>query len=156
MEKYSLDIVNKTLTMTKAFADEVSKGFGEEYELYLKLAKDIPNLTVIKKTHRTPSKYVSKISGEKTSCNQFKGLTYKKMEGFISCLNNDDVEVAYNMVKAMAIASKKNAHIYVAEWFVKQFPKFRNDPMFYLFNDFDVIDFKSYIKEAETNTAEIV
>ena len=90
MKGYSLNLTAKTLTITKAFEDAIAKGEGGAYELYTKFMRDIPGLTVIRKTHATPRKYVSKSTGETFNCNQFKNLTYKNMEGFINGLSNSE------------------------------------------------------------------
>lgn len=82
MERYSFNPVAKTLVITAAFAKAIQDINSEEYALYTQLMADIPNLEVIRKTHKTPSKYQTK-TGEKFSCNQFKNLTYKNMETFI-------------------------------------------------------------------------
>ena len=82
MERYSFNPVAKTLVITAAFAKAIQDINSEEYALYTQLMADIPNLEVIRKTHKTPTKYQTK-SGEKFNCNQFKNLTYKNMETFI-------------------------------------------------------------------------
>ena len=56
MKGYTLSLSAKTLTITKAFEDAVSKGEGEAYDLYTKFMREIPGLTVIRNTHATPSK----------------------------------------------------------------------------------------------------
>ena len=54
MNGYRLDLEKKTLTITKAFEEAVSKGNGKEYEIYMKFLRDIPGLTVVHRTHKTP------------------------------------------------------------------------------------------------------
>ena len=76
MEKYKLDVVSKTLTISKKFGKAIAEGEGEEYEFYTRLMQEIPGLTVVRKSHRTPTSYTSS-SGEKFSCNQFKNLKYE-------------------------------------------------------------------------------
>ena len=83
MKGYTLSLSAKTLTITKSFEDAVSKGEGEAYDLYTKFMREIPGLTVVRKTHKTPTKYTNN-QGEKFNCNQFKNLTYDNMEGFIN------------------------------------------------------------------------
>ena len=48
MEKYKLDVVNKTLTISKAFADALANPTENcpEYDLYTRLMQEIPGLTV--------------------------------------------------------------------------------------------------------------
>ena len=83
MKGYTLSLATKTLTITKAFEDAVSKGEGEAYDLYTKFMREIPGLTVVRKTHKTPTKYTSKSTGETFNCNQFKNLKYENMREFI-------------------------------------------------------------------------
>ena len=57
MNGYKLNLTAKTLTITKEFEEAIAQGEGKAYELYTKFLRDIPGLTVIRKTHKTPSKY---------------------------------------------------------------------------------------------------
>ena len=126
MKGYTLSLSAKTLTITKAFEDAVSKGEGEAYDLYTKFMREIPGLTVIRKTHATPSKYVSKSTGEKFNCNQFKNLTYDNMEGFINGLpNSEDYLKAYNFIKNCGSLPLTSRYTAVRKWFVAQFPNFK-------------------------------
>ena len=101
MERYTFNPVAKTLVITAAFAKAMQDINSEEYALYTQLMADIPNLEVIRKTHKTPTKYQTK-SGEKFNCNQFKNLTYDNMEGFINGLpNSEDYLKAYNFIRPL-------------------------------------------------------
>ena len=51
----------------------------------LEMNRVTPNLTITKKTHKSATNYTTK-SGEKFNCNQFKNLTYDRMEKFIKAL----------------------------------------------------------------------
>lgn len=136
MEKYKLDVVNKTLTITKGFADAIANPGDEcaEYKLYTRLMREIPGLSVVRKTHRTPTAYTSS-SGEKFKCNQFKNLKYENMERFMSALpNNAPYFAEYYFVKDFAGNLQTNGYALVRKWFVVQFPEFRRNPLFYLNN----------------------
>ena len=134
MEKYKLDIVNKTLTISKEFGKAVASGKGDEYKLYTRLMKQIPGLTVVRKSHRTPTSYTSS-SGEKFSCNQFKNLTYDNMERFIDALPHGKVyRQEYNFLRYYAACIQTNRYKLVRMWFVAQFPHFRKNPLFYVYN----------------------
>ena len=78
---YRVDFTTMTLIMTADFADRTYDSTSEEYELLTRLKKDFPGLKVARKTHRTPAKYNTK-GGEEYTHNQFKDLTYKRMEKF--------------------------------------------------------------------------
>lgn len=134
MEKYKLDIVNKTLTITKGFADAIANPGEEcaEYDLYTRLMREIPGLTVVRKTHRTPTAYTSN-SGEKFRCNQFKNLKYENMERFISALPEHEAYFKeYYFIKDFAATIQTNGYALVRKWFMRQFPEFRKNPLFYI------------------------
>jgi len=156
MKGYTLNLTAKTLTITKAFEDAVSKGEGEAYELYTKFMRDIPGLTVIRKTHATPTKYVSKSTGEKFNCNQFKNLTYKNMEGFINGLSNsEDYLKPYNFLKNCGSLPLTSRYTAVRKWFVAQFPDFRKNPLFYLYNEVKVVDIVPFVMEEQARAEEL-
>ena len=69
MERYTFNPVAKTLVITAAFAKAIQNIESEEYTLYTQLMADIPNLEVVRKTHASPKKCVSKSTGEKFNCN---------------------------------------------------------------------------------------
>lgn len=150
MEKYKLDVVNKTLTISKGFADAIANPSDKcaEYMLYTRLMREIPGLTVVRKTHRTPTAYTSS-SGEKSCCNPFKNLKYENMERFMSALpNNEDYFTEYYFVKDFAATIQTNGYALVRKWFVAQFPEFRRNPMFYLNNS------PTIVKAADFTAAE--
>lgn len=139
MEKYKLDIVNKTLTISNEFGKAVASGKGDEYKLYTRLMKQIPGLTVVRKSHRTPTSYTSS-SGEKFSCNQFKNLKYENMERFMAALPDNEVYFAeYSFLRYSASAIQTNRYALVRDWFITQFPEFRKNPLFYLHNKPEIV-----------------
>ena len=89
MKGYKLNLSAKTLTITKGFEEAVAKGDTAEYRLYKKLMRDIPGLTIERKTHERPKSYTTR-TGEVLTHNKNKGLTYEKMEAFISTLSNSE------------------------------------------------------------------
>ena len=139
MEKYKLDIVNKTLTISNEFAKAVASGKGDEYKLYTRLMKQIPGLTVVRKSHRTPTSYTSS-SGEKFSCNQFKNLKYENMERFMAALTDKEVYFEqYSFLRYSASVIQTNRYALVRDWFIAQFPEFRKNPLFYLYNKPEIV-----------------
>lgn len=156
MKGYTLNLTAKTLTITKAFEDAIATGTGEAYELYTQFLQDIPGLTVVRKTHKTPRKYISKSTGEVFNCNQFKGLKYENMEGFINGLpNSENYLRAYNFLKNCGSLPQTSRYKVVREWFVAQFPEFRKNPLFYLYNEVKVIDIAPYIEAEQERAAEL-
>ena len=84
---YRIDFTKMTLIMTADFALNAYIEDTEEYKILTRLKKDFPDLKIERKTHRTPSKYTTK-SGEEYTHNQYKDLTYKRMEKFLSRIPN--------------------------------------------------------------------
>ena len=155
MKGYTLNLTAKTLTITKAFEEAIATGTGDAYELYTQFLRDIPGLTVVRKTHKTPSKYTSKSTGETFKCNQFKNLKYENMEGFIKGLpNNEEYLKAYNFLKNFGALPQTSCYKVVREWFVAQFPEFRKNPLFYLYNEAKVIDIAPFIKAEQERVEE--
>ena len=132
MEKFVFDVISQTLTITAKFAKMMNDPQSDEYKLVQQFRKDFPNLTIAKKTHKSATSYTTK-SGEKFNCNQFKNLTYDRMEKFISALPKSEGYLReYLFVKNFASAIQTNGYTLVRKWFVAQFPEFRKNPLFYL------------------------
>ena len=132
MEKFSFDVVSQTLTITAKFAKMMNDTQSDEYKLVSKFRTDFPNLTITRKTHKSATNYTTK-SGEKFNCNQFKNLTYDRMEKFIKALPKSECYLReYTFVKDFASAIQHNGYTLVRKWFVAQFPEFRKNPLFYL------------------------
>ena len=156
MNTYKVDFVANTITITAAFAKAMNDPTSAEYKIIAQIRKDFPEMEIIRKTHKTPSKYQTK-TGEKFNCNQFKNLTYKNMETFIMGLPAAEAYMEeYLFLKNYAAEVQTNGYTIIRRWFVAQFPHFRKNPLFYLYNDVDIIDFTTILqevqKEAEENT----
>ena len=156
MKKYTFDVITQTLTITADFYDAMNDPTSAEYNLVLRFRADFPNLTITKKTHKTPTKYTSKSTGEVFKCNQFKNLKYENMEGFINGLSNSEKYMkAYNFLKNCGSLPQTSRYTVVRKWFVAQFPEFRKNPLFYLYNDVDVISIIPYIEEEQNHIIEL-
>ena len=132
MEKFQFDVISQTLTITAQFAKMMNDPESDEYKLVMRFRKDFPNLTITKKTHKSATHYTTK-SGEKFNCNQFRNLTYDRMEKFISALPKSESYLReYSFVKDFASVIQTNGYTLVRKWFVAQFPEFRKNPLFYL------------------------
>ena len=100
--QYTIDFAKKTLTISKEFEDNMQDISSEEYALYTQLLSDIPGITVLRRTHKTPTKYVNK-DKEKFYCNQFKNLKFERMEKFMSSLpNGDEYKAQYEFLRYYA------------------------------------------------------
>ena len=151
---YRVDFVTMTLTMTAEFADKAYDPQSSEYGTLTRLQKDFPGLTVVRKTHRKPKKYVSKSTGEEFTHNQFKDLTYKRMEQFMNCLSDGEIYLAeYRFIRNYASEARGNGYPLVRKWFVAQFPEFRKNPMFYLYNNPALVNASDVIAEEEEEGA---
>ena len=140
MEKFKFDVVSQTLTVTANFAEKMNDPESGEYKLVVQFQSDFPNLKIAKRTHKSATSYTTK-SGDKFNCNQFKNLTYDRMEKFIKALPKSESYLReYEFVKDFASAIQTNGYTVVRKWFVAQFPEFRKNPLFYLDNSPKVVD----------------
>ena len=147
MEKFSFDVVSQTLTITAKFDKMMNDPQSDEYKLVQQFRKDFPNLTIAKKTHKSATHYTTK-SGEKFNCNQFKNLTYDRMEKFIKALPKSEGYLReYLFVKNFASAIQTNGYTLVRKWFVAQFPEFRKNPLFYLSHSPELVSGATFLEE---------
>ena len=154
MNAYRIDFVANTITITAAFAKAMNDPTSAEYKIIAQIRKDFPEMEIIRKTHKTPSKYQTK-TGEKFNCNQFKNLTYKNMEGFINGLSNsEDYMKPYLFLKSYGSLPQTSRYTAVRRWFVAQFPEFRKNPIFYLYNEVKVIEATPFFQQAKEEAAE--
>jgi len=152
MEKYKIDFVKNTFTLTKAFEDKMQNFDSEEYKFYKKIINEIPGIVVLRRTHKTPTTYTNK-DKETFRCNQFKNLTFERMEKFMSALTRSDEYMAeYVFIKDYAGIIQTNEYALVRKWFVAQFPEFRKNPLIYFYNEPEVLNAKKFADiEAEKN-----
>lgn len=150
MEKFKFDAASQAITITAGFAKAMSDPNSEEYNLIARFKKDFPNLTISRRSHRTATHYTTK-SGERFHCNQFKNLTYERMEKFISVLpNGQEYQKEFEFMRDYASLVQHNGYSLVREWFVKQFPEFRKNPLFYLNHAPAVLPGTAVIADMET------
>ena len=155
MERYTLDVTTKTLTVTEKFNKKLQDPTSDEFALYTKLMETIPGLTVANRTHKSATSYTTK-SGEKFNCNQFKNLTYDRMEKFIAALpKNEGYLREYLFVKNYASAIQHNGYTLVRKWFVAQFPEFRKNPLFYLYNTPELVSGFAFLEEETAAPAQM-
>lgn len=146
MEKFVFDAVSRTLTITAKFAEMMNNPTSDEYQLVAQFQKDFPGLRIAKRTHRTPTRYNTK-SGETYNRNQFKDLTYDRMEKFMRVLPQGEAYLTeYETVKAFAEVVKHNGYPIVRSWFIEQFPHYRKDPLFYMNNSPLVLHGSTFIE----------
>ena len=152
MEKFQFDVISQTLTITAQFAKMMNDPESDEYKLVMRFRQDFPNLTITKKTHKSATHCTTK-SGEKFNCNQFKNLTYDRMEKFISALPKSESYLReYSFVKDFASAIQTNGYTLVRKWFVAQFPEVRKNPLFYLSHSPELVSGFRFLDEETAGT----
>ena len=153
MNTYKVDFVANTITITAAFAKAMNDPTSAEYKIIAQIRKDFPEMEIIRKTHKTPSKYQTK-TGEKFSCNQFKNLNYKNMETFIMGLPSAEAYMEeYLFLKNYAAEVQTNGYTIIRRWFMAQFPDFRKNPIVYLINQPDVVSAAEVADQYEAEMA---
>ena len=148
---YKLDFAHQTITLTADFAEKANNPGSAEYRLLRQFQHDFPTLEIVRKTHATPSHYHNS-DGSTTTRNKHNGLTYERMEQFICALSpKDDTDYleAFYEIRAKAEAMCASPYAVVSKWFMRQFPKFRSNPLFYIDNQPDIIDFSEALERAK-------
>ena len=154
MNAYKIDFSAGTITITAACAKAMTDPTSAEYKAIAKIRRDFPSFEIINKTHARPSSYTNK-QGEKFRCNQFKNLTYANMESFINGLSNsEDYLAPFNFIRNCGSLPLTSRYTAVRRWFVAQFPEFRKNPLFYLYNKPTVLETLSFIQEAKKEAEE--
>lgn len=116
---FKVNFTTKTLTITKAFEEDLMNGDANAMAVVTRFQSMFPDLTIVRKTHRSPK-----------TTNPDKGLTYERMERYISLHeNSDELLEMFQKVKAIA-STQKNSFLYTKRWFMKQFPHFTELPTF--------------------------
>ncbi|MDD4510008.1 MAG: hypothetical protein PHY23_03740 [Oscillospiraceae bacterium] len=119
MKNYTFDFGSKTLTITKEFAENAIDPTSNEYAIMTRFQHDFPDMRISRKTHRSPKK-----------ANSAKGLTYAHMERYIKVYENaSELLEVFQKIKELA-ASQTNGYLYVKNWFVQQFPSYKEIPAF--------------------------
>ena len=151
---YKIDFSAGTITITSACAKAMNNPSSAEYKAIAQIRRDFPEMEIVNKTHARPSSYTNK-QGERFNCNQFKNLTYANMEAFINGLSNsEDYLAPFNFIRNCGSLPLTSRYTAVRRWFVAQFPEFRKNPLFYLYNKPPVLETLTFIQEAEKEAEE--
>ena len=149
MERYKFYVESNTLEMSAGFARAAADVNSPEYELYRRMRNEIPDLKVVRKTHASPTSYKRKGSDKKTSYYPTKGLSYEKMEKFIKALpESKEYLETYETLCSLAKEMCPSPYAVVAKWFMAQFPKFRENPLFYVKNSVEIVDYAAFLESA--------
>lgn len=156
MNRYKFDITKQTLTLSASFAEAMNDPESAEYALVRRFQHDFPALVIVRKTHKTPSRYKNS-DGSITAHNKHKGLTYERMERFICAVSPKDdtayLEAFYD-VRDKAEAMCSSPYAVVSAWFMRQFPQFRSNPLFYLNELPAIVPFSAIVKKTDAVKSE--
>lgn len=148
-KSYVVDFASKTITLTAEFEKAMSDPNSSAYQTIQKLCADFPDMRIVRRTHRTPTRYTSK-QGDVSACNPYKNLTYSRMEQFMSALpNSTEYRKQYDFLKRTASGVQTNGYSIVRNWFVAQFPLYRKDPLFYLTGEPTIVSAVDFLKKQE-------
>lgn len=151
MNAYKLDFVSNVITITADFAKAMNNPDSEEYKTIAKIRRDFPEMEIVRKTHKTPTKYRTK-DGKTFNCNQFKNLTYENMETFMMGLpNGEEYMNEYLFLRNHASDIQTNGYTLIRRWFVKQFPDYQKNPLTYIHTQPEVVS----AAEAMADTAKV-
>ena len=151
---YSVNYMDGTITVNSSFYEKLQDPTSEEYKLIKAIRADYPEMRIVNRTHKTPSKYTSKSTGETFNCNQFKNLTYKNMETFIMGLPAAEAYMEeYLFLKNYAAEVQTNGYTIIRRWFMAQFPDFRKNPIVYLTNQPAVVSAAEVADQYEAEMA---
>ena len=116
---YKIDFENNTLVMNYKFYTASQEYGTAQNKLVKNIMKDFPSLAVVVKSGR-----------ETKTPNKNKRLTYANMEKHIAVYENaDELMEVFESVKALS-ATVASPYKYVSDWFVAQFPDYRETPSF--------------------------
>jgi hypothetical protein len=78
------------------------------------------------------------------------------MKAFIEGLpNSEKFMKSYNFLRYYGGLPQTSRYTVVRQWFVAQFPEFRKNPLFYLYNEVKVVNIAPFIQEAQERAEEL-
>lgn len=125
MNGYTMNWQKKTITITKAFAEEALIPDSPASKILQGARAVCPDIQVVARTNSSKRR------------NEAKGLTYARMERYITVFEDcASVYGEFLKVKQMSL-SQPNPYLFVKDWFLDTFPNYGEMPEF--------IDGKLYI-----------
>ena len=117
LKGYKIDFAANTLTMNYKFAAAAKQYGSAEYNLIKQIQADFPTINIITKAGRNI-----------TTPRPTKRMKYVNMEKYIRAYENaDELLKMFETVKKMS-APLKSPYKYVHDWFVMQFPDYKETP----------------------------
>lgn len=116
---YRIDFTTNTVIMNYKFSEASNKYGSPEYRLLQSIKMDFPDIQICIQSGR-----------EQKTARKNKRLTYENMETYIRCFDNSEILIKrFEKVKKMSSAVK-SPYKYVCDWFVAQFPDYKEIPEF--------------------------
>lgn len=104
---YTFNLTNNTITLSHKFHTLLNNGDGEAYATLLKLKNDLPHMAI-----------VNKPKAKRKNKTQ---MSFKKMEKYISCLQDGKTYMReFNAIRE-ASKSQPSPYNYVRDWFRAMF-----------------------------------
>lgn len=116
---YKIDFGSRVMVVNYKFAKAASQYGSPEYELMKTILSEFPDMTVVEAAGR-----------HNKTCHHDKNLTYKNMETYISIQPNADELMAAYWIARTEAAPQTSQYAYVRKWFISQFPKYDEVPLF--------------------------
>lgn len=114
---YRIDVMNRTVSITKDFARLAQDPNTQEYALYTKFIRD--GLRITKRTSRANGGFKSN-----------RNLTYENMETYIMVqADHDNLMIEFASVKAQS-KGQISPYNFVKEWFFETFPNYNDIPIY--------------------------
>lgn len=116
---YRIDYMTNTLIMNYKFSQAAEVYGSKEYRIIQGIKRDYPDINICVQSGR-----------EQNTTRYNKNLKYENMEKYIRCFDNSDVLLKrFETVKKMS-ATLKSPYKFVCDWFVAQFPDYKEIPEF--------------------------
>lgn len=111
MNKYKVDYIAGSITVTKSFAKAASIWGSNEYNLLKQLRADNPSFTVLVRE-------IEKKEGKRS----YHNLNYENMRKFIAALEGENSAALNELSKIIEIATIQSApYTYVKKWFLSRY-----------------------------------
>ncbi len=112
---YEINWITNTFSMTKKFAEEANQYGTEAYNLLMDVRSKGFNIVIRK-------------SEKRSACPT--RVTFKQMENYISCLEDADERLEELHAVMNAAKGQKNQYEYVRKWYLANYPRFNELPVF--------------------------
>ena len=116
---YKIDFGARVMVVNHKFAKAASQWSSPEYNLMKTILSEFPDMTVVEAAGR-----------HNKTCHHDKNLTYKNMETYISIQPNAAELMAAYWIARTEAAPQTSRYAYVRKWFISQFPKYDEVPLF--------------------------